>query len=367
MRIILDAIGGDRAPEQTVAGAVEAARELNVEIVLLGPEATVRAELAKHATAGLRLPIVDAPELIGMDEHPVQAIRRKKNSSVAVGLRMVRDGQADAFVSAGHSGATLAGAVFILGRAPGIERPCLASIFPTVDGTMVVADMGATTDSKPEYLLQFARMTSLYAQLVLGIERPRVALLSNGEEDSKGDKLVQDAHALLHGSELNFVGNAEPKDALVGGIADVLVADGFVGNLFIKTAEAVAKFAIEKLRRELRGRDVALRAVAGLLPAAVLIGLSKDRLRTLLAALMGGPVVLGAVLVPALRRMAKTLDYRAYGGAPLLGVGGVTIVAHGKSDAAAIVSAIRRAKESVDRGLVEAISSAVSASANGKV
>ena len=367
MRIILDAIGGDHAPEQIVAGAVEAARELNVEIVLVGPEAPIRAELAKHATGGLSLPVVDAPEMIEMDEHPVQAVRRKKNSSVAVGLRMVRDGEADAFVSAGHSGATLAGAVFILGRAPGIERPCLASIFPTVDGTMVVADMGATTDSKPEYLLQFARMTSLYAQLVLGIARPRVALLANGEEATKGDKLVQDAHALLRGSELNFVGNAEPKDALVGGIADVLVADGFVGNLFIKTGEAVAKFAIEKLRRGLRGRDVALRVAAGLVPAALLVAFSKDRPTTLLAALVGAPALLGAVLTPTLRSMARAVDYRAYGGAPLLGVGGVAIVAHGKSDAAAIASALRRAKESVDRGLVEAISSAVSASANGKV
>lgn len=367
MRIVLDAIGGDHAPEQTVAGAIEAARELGVEIVLVGPEAPIRAELAKHATSGLSLPVVDAPELIEMDEHPVQAVRRKKNSSVAVGLRMVRDGEADAFVSAGHSGATLAGAVFILGRAPGIERPCLASIFPTVDGTMVVADMGATTDSKPEYLVQFARMTSLYAQLVLGIERPRVALLANGEEDTKGDKLVQDAHELLRGSELNFVGNAEPKDALVGGVADVLIADGFVGNLFIKTSEAVAKFAIEKLRRGLRGRDLALPALAGLVPTALLLALSKDRPNTALAALLGGPVLLAALLAPALRRMAKTLDYRAYGGAPLLGVRGVAIIAHGKSDAAAVASAIRRAKESVDRGLVEAIGSAVSASTNGKV
>jgi len=304
MRIVLDAIGGDRAPEQTVAGAVEAARELDVEVVLVGPEAPIRAELAKHAIDGLRLPVVDAPESIAMDEHPVQAVRRKKNSSVAVGLRMVRDGEADAFVSAGHSGATLAGAVFILGRAPGIERPCLASIFPTVDGTMVVADMGATTDSKPEYLVQFARMTSLYAQLVLGIARPRVALLANGEEDTKGDKLVQDAHALLRGSGLNFVGNAEPKDALVGGIADVLIADGFVGNLFIKTSEAVAKFALDKLRRELRGRDVALRAAAGLVPAALLVAFSKDRPSTLLAALAGAPALLGAVLAPAVRLMA---------------------------------------------------------------
>src|SRR5918998_6097744 len=218
MRIILDALGGDHAPQQTVAGAVAAARELNVEIVLVGPEAPIRAELAKHATTGLSLPVVDAPELIEMDEHPVQAVRRKRNSSVAVGLRMVRDGEADAFVSAGHSGATMAGALFILGRIGNIERPCLTTVFPSLNNHLVVADVGATTDSKPEYLVQFAHMSSLYAQLVLGLERPRVALLANGEEDTKGDKLVQDTHALLRASSLNFVGNAEPKDALVGGI-----------------------------------------------------------------------------------------------------------------------------------------------------
>lgn len=367
MRIVLDAIGGDHAPVETVAGAVQAARELGVEVVLVGPEALIRAELAKHSTAGLSLPIVDAPEMIGMDEHPVQAVRRKKNSSVAVGLRMVRDGEANAFVSAGHSGATMAGAVFVLGRIPGIERPCLGSIFPSVGGTIVVADMGANTDSKPEYLLQFARMTSLYAERVLGITRPRVALLANGEEDTKGDKLVQEAHALLRQSDLNFVGNAEPKDALVGDVADVIVADGFVGNLFLKTAEAVAKFAVKKIQRELSKPTVALRAIGGLVPAALLVATSKDRPRTLLAALLGGPALLGAVIAPAVASMAKTLDYRAYGGVPLLGVNGVAIIAHGKSDAAAVASAIRRAKEAVDRGLVSAIVSGVEVPTNGRV
>lgn len=355
MRIVLDAIGGDHAPAAPVAGAVQAARELGVEIVLVGPEAPIRAELAKHNTDGLHLPVVDAPELIEMDEHPVKAVRRKQRSSVAVGLRLVRDREADAFVSAGHSGATMAGAVFILGRIAGIERPCLATVFPSVRGTIVVADVGANTDSKPEYLLQFARMTSTYARLVLGIANPRVALLANGEEASKGDKLVQDAHELLKASDLQFVGNAEPKDALVGDVADVIVADGFVGNLFLKTAEAVAKFAIKKVQRELTGSGVALRAVAGLVPAALLIATSKDKPRTALASLLGGTVLLGAVVAPAVRSMAKTLDYRAYGGAPLLGVDGIAIIAHGKSDASAVVNAIRRAKESVERGLVAAI------------
>lgn len=355
MRIVLDAIGGDHAPNAPVAGAVQAARELGVEVALVGPEAQIRAELAKHNTVGLTLPIMDAPELIEMDEHPVQAVRRKKQSSVAVGLRLVRDGEADAFVSAGHSGATMAGAVFILGRIAGIDRPALTTIFPSLKGTIVVADVGANTDSKPEYLLQWARMASLYAQLVLGVHNPRVALLANGEEASKGDKLVQDAHELLKASDLNFVGNAEPKDALVGDVADVIIADGFVGNLFLKTAEAVAKFAVKKIQRELSGPGVALRALGGIVPAALLVATSKQKGRVLLASLIGAPAVLGAVIAPAVTQLAKVLDYRAYGGVPLLGVNGVVIIAHGKSDAAAVASAIRRATESVERGLVAAI------------
>jgi glycerol-3-phosphate acyltransferase PlsX len=334
---------------------VQAAREHGVEVILVGPAEVIQRELAQHNIAGLTLPVVDAPELIGMDEHAVQAVRRKKQSPVAVGLRMVRDGEADAFVSAGHSGATMAGAVFILGRIAGIERPALVTVFPALKGTIIVADVGANTDSKPEYLVQWARMASLYAQLVLGVERPRVALLANGEEDTKGDKLVQDAHALLKATELHFVGNAEPKVALVGDVADVIIADGFVGNLFLKGAEAVAKFAVKKVQRELSGSAVALRVVSGLVPTALLVATSRDKVRVLLASLLGGTAVLGAVLAPAVMRLAKTLDYRAYGGVPLLGVNGITIIAHGKSDTAAITSAIRRAQESVQRGLVAAI------------
>jgi glycerol-3-phosphate acyltransferase PlsX len=355
MRVVLDAIGGDHAPAAPVAGAVQAARTLGVEVVLVGPAEQIRAELAKHQTAGLTLSVVDAPELIEMDEHPVQAVRRKKLSSIAVGLRLVRDREADAFVSAGHSGAVMAGAIFILGRIAGIDRPCLATVFPSLNGTITVADVGANTDSKPEYLVQWARMTSLYAQLVQGVNRPRVALLANGEEDTKGDKLVQDTHVLLKASDLNFVGNAEPKDALVNGIADVIIADGFVGNLFIKGAEAVAKFAVKKIQHELSGPGVLLRALGGVVPTVLLVATSKNKFRTLLASLLGGPALLGAAIAPAVVNMAKTLDYRAYGGAPLLGVNGVAIIAHGKSDSEAVANAIHRAKEMVDRGLVTAI------------
>jgi glycerol-3-phosphate acyltransferase PlsX len=355
MRIVLDAVGGDHAPQATVAGAIQAARTLGIEVILTGPQAQVEAELAQQHAADLPIRVVDAPELIEMDDHPVQAIRRKKNSSIAVGLRMVRDDEADAFVSAGHSGATMAGAVFILGRIEGIERPALITVFPALHGQIVVGDVGANTDSKPGYLVQWAHMASVYTRLILGIDNPRVALLANGEEDTKGDKLVQDAHALLKQQKINFVGNAEPKDALTGNVADVVIADGFVGNLFLKGAEATARFAIKLLQRELGGSGVALRALGGFVPALLLAAASKQKGRVLLASVIGAPVALGAVLAPAITKLRKSLDYRAYGGVPLLGVNGVAIIAHGKSDAAAITNALRRAKESVDRGLIAAV------------
>lgn len=353
MKIVLDASGGDHAPQATVAGAVIAARTLGVEVILAGDEQVIRAELAKHATTGLNLPIVHAPEVIEMTDHAAQAVRRKKNSSVAVGLRMVRDGTADAFVSAGHSGATMAGAVFIVGRVPGIERPCLATVFPSVSGRLIVADVGATTDCKPEYLVQFAHMTSLYAERVMGIRQPRVALLANGEEDTKGDKLVQETHALLRTSGLNFIGNAEPKDAMADTTVDVLIADGFVGNLFIKQAEAVAKFALVISKRAFIPR-LALRIAIGLLPTILLTLLGRSRGRVALAGLLGGPALLAALAAP-LASLRTALDYRSTGGVPLLGVNGVVVIAHGKSDEVAIVNALRRAKEATEGGLVAAI------------
>jgi glycerol-3-phosphate acyltransferase PlsX len=355
MRIILDAMGGDRAPADPVRGAVLAARAYNCTVVLVGPRATLQAELAHHDIAGLDLPIVDAPDVIGMDEHPAQAIRRKTASSHVVGLRMLRDGEGDAFVSAGHSGATMAGALFILGRVPGIERPALAAIFPTMHRPLLVLDVGANTDCKPEYLQQFAAMGSVYAERAMGVREPRVALLSNGEEDTKGDRLVQEAHALLRESPLRFVGNAEPKDVLIADACDVLVTDGFVGNLFLKSSEATAKFATELARVEL-GRSLAPRLLAGLAPAALLALLpGEGRWRALAGALVGGVALLAALLGPPLLNVRRTIDYRSYGGAPLLGVKGVVIIAHGKSDALAMQNAIRQAKEAVEGDTVRAI------------
>lgn len=350
-RIALDAMGGDNAPQETVKGAVWAARANGCMVLLVGPRADIAAELARYNTTGLALSIVDAPDIIEMEEHPAQAVRRKPESSHVVGLRLVRDGQADAFVSAGHSGASMAGALFILGRLPGIERPALAGIFPTLHKPVLVLDIGATTDCKPEYLLQFAQMGSVYAERVLGISCPRVALLSNGEESTKGDKLVQEVHQLLRESRLNFVGNAEPKDLLVHGTCDVLVADGFVGNLILKMGESAVSFVAKKVKAEMM-RDLLPRVLMGLLPTAVLTLLpGSGRWRAPAGMLLGGAGLLVAGLLPLLR-VRRMTDYRAYGGALLLGVKGVTIIAHGRSDALAIMNAIRQAKAAVETGTI---------------
>jgi len=361
VRIVLDAAGGDYAPEQPVHGAVLAARALGCAIILAGPATEVRAELAKHPTGGLDLEVVDAPEIIGMEEHPASAVRRKTRSPHVVGLRMVRDGAADAFVSAGHSGATMAAATLVLGRIRGIERPALASIFPALDRPFLLLDIGATTDCKPEYLVQFAQMGGVYAEGALGITAPRVGLLANGEEESKGDRLVREAHALLRNSALNFVGNVEPKDALIGGACDVLVCDGFVGNLFVKQAEAVVKLAQELIVGEVR-RHLPRALLPGLLPAGLLVALGRGGMRWggLLGMLGAAPALLGSVLVPPLLRVRRKADYRSYGGAPLLGIKGVAIIAHGKSDAAAVMNAIRQAQEAVERGTVTGIAQTIS-------
>lgn len=325
MRIVLDAMGSDHAPSVDVEGGVRAARRFGQEIVLVGQEEAIRRELSKHDVSGLPLSVVHASQVIEMAEHPGQAVRKKPDASMVVGLRLVREGLAHAFVSAGNSGGVLAAALASagrLGRIKGILRPAISSIVPTLRGFSFMLDIGANTDCKPEWLVQFALMGSVYARQVLGIERPRVALLSNGEEETKGSVAVQRAHQLLRQLSLHFVGNVEGKD-LTKGIADVIVSDGFAGNVAIKTAEGVASMIFSLLRSELKSRPLA---------------------------------ALGALLAkPALRAVAKKLDYREYGGAPLLGVNGVVIIAHGRSDALAIENAIRVAIEAVNGQLVEKI------------
>jgi len=307
-----------------VEGAVQAARDLAVEVILVGQKEVVQAELSRHDASKLPVTIHEASQVIEMHEHPAAAVKAKKDSSMVVGMEMVRHKEADAFFTAGNSGGALAAALFRLGRIPGILRPSLSTVFPsmTSSGFCFLLDIGANADCKPEYLLQFAIMGSIYAERVLGVPNPRVAIVSNGEEEGKGNQLVQDTVPLLRASKLNFVGNAEGKD-IPWGIADVVVTDGFTGNVVVKLAEGVSKLIMDILKQELTSRS-----------------LSK----------------LGALLArPAFDAIRRRLDYREYGGAPLLGVDGVVIVGHGRSDARAIRNGIRVAAQAVENGILEAI------------
>jgi len=324
MKIVLDAMGTDEYPVPDVAGAVQAAQEWpNDRIILVGREEMIRSQLVDHDTAGLKLEVVHAPEIIEMDDKPAQAGRTKKNSSMHVGMGLVRDGQADAYVTAGNTGGVLAVATLhTLRRIRGVKRPAMTAILPLPAGHVVALDIGANADCRPEYLLQFATMGDIYARAVLGCASPRVALLSNGEEPGKGNTLVKDAYKLLADSDLNFVGNFEPKEALAHH-ADVVVGDGFTGNIFIKTLEATAKMLTDLIRQEIKANPVT--AVGGLMAK------------------------------PAFGRVARTVDPFEVGGGPLLGVNGVVIVAHGRSNARAIKNAIGQARKAVQGGVVKAI------------
>ena len=323
MRIVLDAMGTDEYPVPDVAGAVQAAQEWGDEIILVGREEIIRGELARHDTAGLNLEVTHAPEVIEMDDEPARAARVKKDSSMHVGMNLVRDGQADAYVTAGNTGGVLAVATLhTLKRIRGVKRPAMIAILPLPAGHVVALDIGANADCRPEYLLQFALMGDVYARAVLGCERPRVALLSNGEEQGKGNTLVKDTHKLLAGSGLNFIGNFEPKEAIAHH-ADVVISDGFTGNVFIKTLEATAKMLTDLIREEIKASP--LTAVGGLLAK------------------------------PAFGRVGRRVDPFEVGGGPLLGVNGVVIVAHGRSNARAIKNAIGQARKAVQGGVVDAI------------
>jgi glycerol-3-phosphate acyltransferase PlsX len=323
MRIVLDAMGTDAYPVPDVAGAVEAAREFGESIILVGREEAIKHELAKYPTQGLDLEVVHASEVIEMEDGPAWAAREKKDSSMHVGLGLVRDGKADAYVTAGNTGGVLAVATLhTLKRIRGIKRPALAGILPMPSGRVVTLDIGANADCRPEYLLQFAHMGTIYAKAVLGSSRPRVALLSNGEEPGKGNTLVKESYKLFAESDFNFVGNVEPKE-LVDCQADVVISDGFTGNILIKTLEATAKMLTGLLRDEIRSNP--LTAAGGLLAK------------------------------PAFGRVARQIDPFEVGGGPLLGVNGVVIVGHGRSNARAIKNAIGQARKAVEGDVVDAI------------
>ena len=309
MRIAVDAMGGDFAPKEIVRGAVEAAKKYDCEIVLVGDEEQIRAELHGEDPAALRISIVHASEVIGMNEHPAEAVRSKKDSSVVVATRLVKDGSCDAVFSAGSTGAAVAAAQLILHRIRGVGRPSIATPMPTPDGVTLMLDSGANVDSKPEHLVQSGVMGSLYAQYVFGIEHPRVGLLNIGEEETKGNEQVKETYQLLKVEpNIHFCGNAEGRDVPKGNF-DVVICDGFVGNVVLKFAEGLAKTILGLIQEEIRG--------AGLMAK------------------------LGALLLmPTLRRLGKRLDVREYGGAPLLGVNGCCVIGHGSSDAKSVASAI---------------------------
>ena len=326
-RIALDAMGGDDAPAAIVAGAIAAQTELNdVDVLLVGDPVQIQACLNQHPNAP-RLEIVPAEGTIEMHEEPLGALRRKPKASINVAMQLVKDGKADAVVSAGHSGAAMAAALLRLGRLRGIDRPAIAAVFPTnrADKSVVILDVGANVDCRPKYLEQFAVMGSVYSQYVLGVDTPRVGLLNIGEEESKGNAVALEAHEILQQNKyINFVGNAEGRDVLSGNF-DAIVCDGFVGNILLKFAEAVGNIVVQMLREELpRG--------------------------------LNGKVGT-ALLKPNLQRLKKRIDAAEHGGGLLLGVDGVCIISHGSSDAVAIANAIRSAKSAVDKNIIDRIQS----------
>lgn len=329
MKIALDAMGGDRAPEATIHGAVWAARDFGLTIQLVGQPEVIGSELAKHQTDNLDLQIIPASQIIEMDEKPAAAVKVKKDASMVVALRSVKARESDAFVTAGNTGGALAAALFGLGRIKGIKRPALSTVFPnnTAHGCCVILDVGANTDVRAEFLLQFALMGYYYADQVLHISNPRVGLLSTGEEENKGSILIKEVTPMLKESRLNFIGNVEGKD-IPSGLADVVVTDGFTGNVYIKGAQGVAWMIQKILEQEIKSRPTAM---------------------------------VGAFLARgAFKALRTRLDYREFGGGPLLGVNGVVVVAHGRSDPYAIRNAIRVAKNAAENNIVRAIEDGLS-------
>ena len=313
MKIAVDAMGGDNAPQAVVAGAIQAAMEYGVGIILVGIEQLVLEELNKYPAAKtLPIEVRNATEVVGMLDSPATVFRRKKDSSIRVANELVKSGEAVAVISAGHTGAAMATSLFVLRPVEGVERPAIATFMPTVKGTSIILDVGANVDCKPNHLLQFAIMGEVYAKYLLKIPNPRVGLLSIGEEETKGNELTKEAFKLLTETSLYFIGNVEGRDVMSGN-ADVIVCDGFIGNVVLKVSEAVAE-AIGVFIRENIGTSLARK--------------------------------LGYLLMrPAFRSLKRRVDYAEYGGAPLVGINGISIIGHGRSSDLAVKNAIRVAAE----------------------
>ncbi|MCC6300046.1 MAG: phosphate acyltransferase PlsX [Anaerolineales bacterium] len=330
-RIVVDAMGSDNYPTPDVEGAIAAAREYGVEIILTGDASKIQPLLDSNHAATLPIRVVHAPEMLTMkdkgDDLVMKARHKDAQNSMAVGYDLIKNGEADAFVTAGNTGAAMVTALFRLGRIKGVDRPAIAPPFPTANGFCVILDIGANPDCKPENLVQFGIMGSVYAERVRGVKNPRVGLISNGEEAGKGNELVKTAYPLLQSANINFIGNLEGKE-IFNGHADVAVTDGFTGNVLLKSSEAVAKLLIDKIRESIKG---------------------------------GGPLALlgGALIRPAMGKVRTMLDPAEEGAAPLLGVNGLVFIGHGRSDAFAIKNSIRVAKEAAESKVLDAMKSAI--------
>lgn len=322
MAIILDAMGSDNYPDPEIKGALEASKIIDEEIILVGNRDTIQPKLLEYSSGHHTLSIEHAPEVVEMWDKPVASAKVKPNNSMAVGIKLVKGNPGNAFVTAGNTGGAMFNALRILGRIKGLKRPALIATFPTKVDKCIVVDIGANADCRPEFLVQFAIMGSLYAELALGRENPRVGILSNGEEAGKGNQLVKETFKLLEESSLNFIGNIEPKE-LFSGSVDVTITDGFTGNVLVKTSEAVAKMITDTLKESL---------------------MSSIRTK------------IGAVFAkPAFNKMKSLIDPSEIGAAPLLGVDGLVFVGHGRSDAKAITSSILLAEKTLKSNLLEKI------------
>lgn len=327
MRVAVDAMGGDNAPVVEVEGAVAACREFGLAVTLVGDRSRLENELSKYAVNGLDIDIFHASEVVGMHDSASDAVRKKRDSSVRRAFELVRDGKACAAVSAGNSGATMASGMFVLKRIEGIERPAIAQLFPTLKGQTLVLDIGGNVDCKPLHLVQFAIMGEVYARYAMGVDSPKVGLLSNGEEDSKGNELTRETNAILRKTSINYCGYIEGRDIFAGAV-DVVVCDGFVGNIVLKLSEGLADAAGRMLKREI-----------------VKSWISK----------IGYLFVRGAF-----GRFKKIVDYTEYGGAPLLGINGVGMICHGGSNVKAVKNAIRFAYEYAKNGVSEHVAEKLS-------
>jgi phosphate acyltransferase len=326
MKIIVDAMGGDHAPDVVIKGAIEAVKECDADIVLVGDEATIQALLKKARYSGDRIGIRHASEMISMCEPAANSVRRKRDSSIVVGVQMVKSGEGDAFFSAGNTGAVVCAATLGLGLLSGVERPGIALVVPTPKDISLVIDVGANIDPKPTQLLQYGIMGDAYFRYILNRPDPTVGLLNIGEEEAKGTEFIKETRELLEKSSVNFIGNLEAKD-LFSGKCDVIICDGFVGNVALKVAESAAEAMQVFLKRHLLSNPL-------------------GKLGILL-------------LLPSLKRFKKDLDYAEYGGAPLLGVNGVVIIGHGRSNVKAIKNAIKVAREEVERKFTQKILDAI--------